>query len=388
MYWQFVLFTATFEQNIAMHVLLRVLLPCISTLAATIHGQGQVSAFEGDWMALKGTIESYPITVFLHRTGEHIAGHYWYDRTGEPILFMGTLANQSLRLQTTPRSEKEKQEEFLLKSDGSGWTGTWKQQGMARTLSVRLSVPEQMPAVQTWHWEDSLAALTLKPSPMARYSATWIWPTGASMKEDFIRRKILSCFAPPVTHQKDPSTHAKAACTEYFNKYTSQVTSTPAAEIREIPHAYNWSRDERIFISNYFGNILCLDHYQYEYTGGAHGLGYSTYKVLDLSQRKVLLLEDILSDAGIQALPGLLEKHFRRTWGVHPSKTLEQAGLLVDRIASDRYNFFLTHRAIVFAFAPYEIAAYVYGEIRIPLPYTDLKPYLLPTFTQTLRQWP
>ncbi|NBU28257.1 MAG: DUF3298 domain-containing protein [Caulobacteraceae bacterium] len=163
-------------------------------------------------------------------------------------------------------------------------------------------------------------------------------------------------------------------------EYAGQVKDVKPAEILEMPQAYQWSRDLRISPTSITGDLLSMDCYMYQYTGGAHGLGASQYKVLDLTKLKVISQEGLLTQEGIRALPRLLEKHFRRTWRVKPDTKLEDAGLLVDKIEAETYNFYITDKAVIFSFAPYEIAAYAYGEVEIPIPFSDLRPYLKPAY--------
>jgi hypothetical protein len=340
----------------------------------------QPTAFMADALALRGSIDRYPITLFLNRHGEHLAGHYWYDRTGEPISVYGTLDKGVARLEASTRNEDDKGEVFLLKPSGAGWTGTWTHRSTGRMLPVTLSVRQDIPPMRTLHFTDSTRALKGRAEPMARFQATVCWPTGTSPREAFIRQEILGCLGTEGDMAADPIAKARAARTAYFAEYAGQVKAVLPAEILEMPQSFTWSRDIRVSPASLAGDLLSLDGFMYEYTGGAHGLGASQYKVLDLAKLRVMRQGDLLTDEGIRALPRLLEKHFRRIWKVQPGTKLDEAGLLVDRIEAETYNFFLTERAVIFSFAPYEIAAYAYGEVQIAVPFVELKPYLRPAY--------
>lgn len=355
-------------------------LGALAAILLSSHVQGQSSAFMAEALALRGSIDKYPVTFFLNRQGQQLAGHYWYDRTGEPILVYGTLEKGVLKLEASTRDEDDKGETFLLNRAASGWTGIWEQRGTGRKLNVTLSVRQDIPPMRTIRLEDSLSALKGKAEPMARFLATVSWPTGDTEREAFIRQEILACMGPAGVTASDPLAQARAARSAYFKEFTSQLKDVKPAEVREMPQAYNWSRDLRISPASLAGNLLSLDSYMYEYSGGAHGLGASQYKVLDLGKIQVIGQNDIFTQEGIRALPRLLEKHFRRIWKVKPGTKLEDAGLLVDKIEAETYNFFLTDRAVIFSFVPYEIAAYAYGEVEIPVPFSDLRPYLRPAY--------
>jgi hypothetical protein len=342
--------------------------------------RGQASAFSADWLALKGSIDKYPITLFLNRQGQNLAGHYWYDRTGEPIVVYGSLEKGVMNLEASTRDEVDKGEAFLLKPSATGWTGIWEHRGTGRKLTVNLSARQDIPEMRVLRLEDSLSALKGKSEPMARFLATVSWPTGNSPREAYIREQVIASLGPEGVRSVDPLAQARAARSAFFKEYSGQLKDVKPSEIREMPQAFNWSRDLRISPTSVTGDLLSLDSYTYEYTGGAHGLGASQYKVLDLASLQVIRQDDIFTQAGIRALPTILERHFRRTWKVKPGTKLEDAGLLVDRIEAENYNFYLTERAVIFSFAPYEIAAYAYGEVEIPVPFSDLRPYLKPAY--------
>lgn len=342
--------------------------------------QGQSSAFSAEWLGLKGSIDKYPVTLFLDRQGGNVSGHYWYDRTGEPISVYGTLEKGVLTLEAYSRNEDDKGEVFRLTAAASGWTGTWEHRATGRKLNVTLSMRQDIPPMQTIRLEDSMPALKGKAEPMARFQATMAWPTGSNPREAFIRAQVLAAVRPQGPRSADPLSQARAARSAFFKEYADQLKGVKPAEILEMTQAYEWSRDLRVSPNSLTGDLLSMDCYMYQYTGGAHGLGASQYKVLDMAGLKVLGLDDMLTMEGIRTLPKLLEKHFRRTWRVKPGTKLEDAGLLVERIEAETYNFYLTGKAVIFSFAPYEIAPYAFGEVEIPIPFADLRPYLTPAF--------
>lgn len=358
-------------------------LPCqlLVALSISFACRGQSSAFSADWMGLKGSIDKYPVTLFLNRQGQNFSGHYWYDRTGEPITVYGSPEKGRLKLEaSSPRNEDDKGEVFLLTPTASGWTGTWEHLGTGRKLNVNLSLRQDIPPMRTIQLEDSLAALKGKAEPMARFVATMTFPSGNNPREAFIREQVLAALWPQGAKAAEPIARARAARSAFFKEYADQLKDAKPAEIREMPQAYQWSRDLRISPTSQTGDLLSIDCFMYEYLGGAHGLGASRYKVLDLARLKVIRQDDMLTKEGIRSLPKLLEKHFRRTWRVKPGSSLEDAGLLVDKIEAETYNFYITDKAVIFSFAPYEIAPYVYGEVEIPIPLSDLRPYLTPAY--------
>ena len=61
----------------------------------------------------------------------------------------------------------------------------------------------------------------------------------------------------------------------------------------------------------------------------------------------------------------------RRTLGLKPDEPLDEM-LLVEQMTLTR-NVYLTPGGVVFIYLPYEIASYAQGEIRLFIPYSELR---------------
>jgi hypothetical protein len=123
---------------------------------------------------------------------------------------------------------------------------------------------------------------------------------------------------------------------------------------------------------------------QWEFTGGAHGNGATIYEIWDLTLRKALGLREIISPAGLKALPALLEKHFRKKYAVPAGAPLQEHGLFENRIKEVTSNIGMTPKVLIFSYTPYEIGPYAMGQIEIPVPLMELMPHLQPAFRKTI----
>lgn len=108
----------------------------------------------------------------------------------------------------------------------------------------------------------------------------------------------------------------------------------------------------------------------YEYTGGAHGIGWTKGLNYSLETGEQLTLDDFLSAGQQAALPSALvtllcwQKGFNAT----ESDKLAEMGYYLDGIKPSE-NFRTSATGITFIYNPYEIGPYSLGTTEITLPY-------------------
>ncbi|SDX94987.1 DUF3298 and DUF4163 domain-containing protein [Hymenobacter psychrophilus] len=124
------------------------------------------------------------------------------------------------------------------------------------------------------------------------------------------------------------------------------------------------------------GDLLSMGFFGYDYSGGAHGI-YGTYvQSYDTRTGKSLRYDDIFQASAKAKLEKLLGQYARPSLGLGAneplSKTLSVKTLPVTR------NVYLTSGGAVFVYLPYEIAAYVYGQISVFVPFSAMNGLLKP----------
>jgi hypothetical protein len=124
-------------------------------------------------------------------------------------------------------------------------------------------------------------------------------------------------------------------------------------------------------------DLLSLEFFRYDFSGGAHGNYGSTGASYDLRTGRRLRYADIFRPAATQQLPALLEAAVRPLVGLAADDPLDKQ-LLVKQMPVT-HNVYLTAGGAVFIYQPYEIAAYAQGEIRVFLPLAELWPLLRPS---------
>lgn len=130
-------------------------------------------------------------------------------------------------------------------------------------------------------------------------------------------------------------------------------------------------------------NLVTFKLFNYSYMGGAHGMHFTSYFVLDLHTQQPVQLNNLI-DA---------EKHSKLAEHLFTAYTQYDAQLAEGWLASREEtlatlitnNFYLNEEGLNFVYAPYTLAPYAYGEVVLTLNYADLtqllsKEYLLEVY--------
>lgn len=153
----------------------------------------------------------------------------------------------------------------------------------------------------------------------------------------------------------------------------------PPSETAEMGMSLSQEQDTRTMVMFENAKLITLAAFYSTYTGGAHG-NYSTATVSLLKDTgKVLALTDVLTPAGINALPTLLDAVARAQYGVTNRLPLDQNGFNVNTIKPSE-NFFVTSSGIGFLYPPYELRSFADGEITLQVPAAILANYWQPAF--------
>ncbi|WP_019947083.1 DUF3298 and DUF4163 domain-containing protein [Hymenobacter aerophilus] len=124
------------------------------------------------------------------------------------------------------------------------------------------------------------------------------------------------------------------------------------------------------------GDLLSMGFFGYDYSGGAHGI-YGTYvQSYDTRTGKSLRYDDIFQASAKPKLEKLLGQYARPSLGLGANEPLSKA-LMVKTLPVTR-NVYLTGNGAVFVYLPYEIAAYVYGQISVFVPFSEMQGLLKP----------
>ena len=165
----------------------------------------------------------------------------------------------------------------------------------------------------------------------------------------------------------------------YIEQYRKDGRELLSNYTEQPEEGYGWLSFEEYAegkpLFNQFG-FLSYQVTTYTFAGGAHGETQTRVGVLDL---KTLYPVSLLDLFDIDMLPMVSEKIQQQLMKDNDCKTLDDlAENFIDPaaiVATD--NFFIDQRGVSWMYDPYEIAPYAMGTIRITVPWTELREFLL-----------
>lgn len=156
----------------------------------------------------------------------------------------------------------------------------------------------------------------------------------------------------------------------FLSQYKAISEGATLDEVTEWPSAYAFENNISTEIIYNHNQLLTLGFWFYEYSGGAHGNYATTLQTIDLTSGKIWSLNDIFSSTNHPAISIALEKAARRKFQLLNNEPLNTV-LMEDTIPMSN-NVGLTNKGILCYYAPYEIAAYAEGEIKLFIPFTEV----------------
>ncbi|AKO44836.1 RsiV family protein [[Haemophilus] ducreyi] len=128
-------------------------------------------------------------------------------------------------------------------------------------------------------------------------------------------------------------------------------------------------------------NIVTFSQNYDEYTGGAHNNYYTRYLNIDVNNKRIILLEDLLAKAKQVALKALLWKYYVQ---MRSTKVAEQPTTFI--FESDFYiaeDFLFTDDGIKFIYPPYALGPFSEGEISLTVPWNEVNSLLNLAYQRT-----
>jgi hypothetical protein len=159
----------------------------------------------------------------------------------------------------------------------------------------------------------------------------------------------------------------------YFKNYRSSNLDI----YQEGSASFNWEKSEVVRIQHNKYHILTLEIFDYGYTGGAHGLGFSTFAAFDLRDGHRISLQEIFRSDFQSELREIVNDQLRKDYDVNPGQTLADAGFFVEMVDPGS-NFYINREGIGFYYNPYEVAPYSTGPVDVFIPYSKMKRIMAP----------
>ena len=347
---------------------------------------------------LKGTIGKSPVTMQLHgngilgyydgdtyKEGEAFSGTYTYNKYQEPINFQGYRTSTGM-IELNEYYADESTGQFNGNFDSEGnFNGVWKnaEETLIIPFSLRESYPDGTVALETYCRSDSMKLFeTMEFSPEAKNYMQWLWPakTTSESTKTFLEKAIPAAMlmdsvaptvqSPEMLYMVDKNTFFEAY------RYDMSEIRQDDSTVAEYPYMYSYDQQTALRVLWNEDYRLSLGYELYLYTGGAHGNYATSYLSYDLKSERALLLNDVFLPGFEDPLNALLEAAVRKKFQLTEEQALTE--VLFDDGISFNENFYLTGKGIVFAYVPYEIAAYAVGQIELFIPFVEIGALLQP----------
>jgi hypothetical protein len=327
------------------------------------------------------------VVMDLAATGEELGGYYYYyyddnqgddfwTHYGKSIPVGGKISDSSI-LEFNEFDNEVSGSTFkgVLKEDTI--SGTWSSVDGKKILPFEAteSYPPGTMAFRATYLKDKAFLTGKANSPVAELKMSLLLPVDypvanvadsvtACIYDDFFEKAFPGC---------DPSILLGEARDIYFKNYKTSNDGI----YTEGATSFNWKKIQEIRVLHNENDILSFENYTYGYTGGAHGLSISRFRVIDLKDGHQVTLDEIFREDYRNDLRDIINSSARRKYKLERNQSLIDAGFFTEFIDAGP-NYYVTKDGIGFYYNQYEVAPFALGPIDIFITYRELMRILNP----------
>ncbi|PPK88170.1 uncharacterized protein DUF3298 [Neolewinella xylanilytica] len=240
--------------------------------------------------------------------------------------------------------------------------------------SVDFPIEEAPLTLDPYTFEDSVALRS--HGPYFTYRLNTVRAEGGSQELRRLINDTLSArlFGFVVSDNLPLDTAVKAYVNPLFADYTSQ--DVQEEWLQEAPQALSRQQEERTEVVYRGDSLIVFGHQYYEYTGGAHGMSFTTLLPFRVDPPQFLTYDDFFAAGTEDALSRLLTAKAME----HPDRVFGDSIPVTRNVAP-------LPDGMRFLYDPYAIGPYSSGEIALDLPYAVLEGILRPGVADLARSW-
>jgi hypothetical protein len=297
-----------------------------------------------------GTIDKYPIRIFLSIDKEDIRGYYIYKKYGQPIQLDGSIKNGNFELTETNRIDGEYGSIFKWKYGQAEGDGTWNSKSNALPIHLK-----KVELSLNWERFKNKVELTHEYSngETAKYpiEVNLVYPV-INDKESFSNQILSKIFG------VDPKVK-RYNIWEYFNESLSNsfIEYLKNFSPEEYPHFENSTNGIIVFIND---SILSYKNSGVYNNGGSHSCGFEYYFVFDLKNECLLTLDSLFDNNMKDKVAQLIYEKDKK---VHD----------LSNIRERMREFYLTDKGVGFVYNPYDLDCYVCGFFEYFINFEEIK---------------
>ncbi len=327
-----------------------------------------------------GTIGEATVTVNLHKAGKEYSGYYYYDELQSPVYFSGyetETDSGEVIIYAEGFPGINRTERFYFNIQGEILLGICSKNKDDQPVPFTATLKETSHSFAYYYSKGRQRLFSsLRDGPKAEFSASSVWPNGENANYDFIKEFLLASFnadsseeiiAPVLVRNKK----------QFFSKYRDEFKYTEPAYVIDVEYKFSRDNITDLLVCWHSDRILSLATHRFSYEGGSHGRSSKTYHNYDLSEQKLLTLDDIFQPGWDTIVNRLITQKLHDTYKLAPYETLRKVEFYEDAVSySD--NFYFTAKGIGFSYQPDEIAPYSFGQINVFIPFDEMKTVLQP----------
>jgi len=319
------------------------------------------------------------LSVNLIRSFNQVSGNFQYGTSGTKMIETLTLSGQAKNDSTYLKEFGRKTNAFKSVLTSEQFSGVWtnpEEQSIGFVLNAKYPQGSMAFDVSFLHSETMLDPKD-KNSPTAHIELTLIYPkTGYANPPvaDSVLKTITSSFFGEGLVALVPDSMLMAFEKEFYKNYREQN----AQWLETGGHSFSWEKQIGMGVTYNSNNVLCLEFERYAYTGGAHGMSNTSYRIVNLNDGTPITYQDVFMEGADTLLSQLLTKKLRNDFEIPDDTLLKQAGFFVDRILPN-HNLYINGNGIGFVYNSYEIAPYSFGATHIFLEFKQVDQLIKPT---------
>lgn len=150
-------------------------------------------------------------------------------------------------------------------------------------------------------------------------------------------------------------------------EYFTRMQNSGGSENEDISPMLSWETTIEGHFLPIYGNLCSYIIYEYNYTGGAHGIDNETALTFDMTTGEAVSEEDIFADGFEDAMSKALTIHLKDSF----DNEEDYETLFVKEIAPNG-NFYVTDQGITYLYGRYEIGPYSIGLTHVTVPWTEI----------------
>lgn len=173
-----------------------------------------------------------------------------------------------------------------------------------------------------------------------------------------------------------PSEYSKETVSAMLKQDMQKFFSEMKIETEEYMPSFKqvWDQVSEMKVYSEQNGFLTVQYVGYGFMGGAHGYAFENYKTVDVTNQKIIKLEDIVDVTKVN-------------WNeiLRKNNPVEDSGIFEPEKLSYNQNFYFDNQKITFVYGQYEIAPYASGIISVEIPFSEISSAIKPDFKDRMK---